>query len=62
MSAGMSEFQSVLDESLATHSAGYAQRTGGGDTYQFIAQDMTGMQSMFRREQAKRSRGKVGAR
>lgn len=39
-----------------------SRRTGGGDTYNFIAQDMSGMHSMYRREQAKANRGKVGAR
>lgn len=39
-----------------------SRRTGGGDTYNFVAQDMSGMHSMYRREQAKANRGKVGAR
>lgn len=39
-----------------------SRRTGGGDTYNFIAQDMSGMHSAYRREQAKANRGKVGAR
>ena len=39
-----------------------SRRSGEGDTYNFIAQDMSGMHSMYRREQAKANRGKVGAR
>lgn len=36
--------------------------TGGGDTFQFIAENRAGMFSDFRRESAKRLRGRQGAR
>ncbi|MDO4606960.1 MAG: tape measure protein, partial [Bowdeniella nasicola] len=39
-----------------------ASTSAGGDTYNFIANDRAGLFSDYRREQAKRSKGLVGAR
>ena len=52
----------VAEESFNRRADEYAQRTGAGDTFIFNANNRGDMESMYRREMAKRSRGKVGAR
>lgn len=59
-SAGLGELQTVLQDSFDARFGGGDATGSGGDTFQFIAQDFGQMQSLYRREQAKR--GKVGAR
>lgn len=62
MTEGMREFNAVAEESFNRRADEYAQRTGTGDTFIFNANNRGDMESMYRREMAKRSRGKVGAR